>query len=267
MSDWPRGELALVTGASSGIGRELARGLAGRGCDLLLCARRGERLLALKAELEQAGSVSVLVFQGDLSRAAVVADLLEVARSLERTPTLLVNNAGVCLEERALEGSAGKARALMQLNLDTPLALCRGLLPGMIQARRGWILNISSVAGLVPLPGYALYSASKQGLLAFGRALAVELEGSAVVVRTLCPGLVDTELFQASGLAFRPQRPVSAVAVARAGLEALERGSGVTVFPGASRLWTGLLGLLPLGLQQRLLAQAYRHYATRPPHA
>jgi short-subunit dehydrogenase len=224
-------------------------------------------LLELKSDLETRHSVSVQVFQGDLSRQGTVQDLLEILAALDPSPSILVNNAGRGLEERALGASPGLARQLMQLNLDAPLALTRGLLPAMTAARRGWILNISSIAGLVPLPGHALYSASKHALLAFGRALMVELAGSGVVVHTLCPGLVDTEFFAAGGLVFRPRRAAGPEEIARQGLDALARGSGVTVIPWGSRLWTWCFVRLPLALQHSVLAAASRRYLRLPARA
>ncbi|MCA9782061.1 MAG: SDR family NAD(P)-dependent oxidoreductase [Calditrichaeota bacterium] len=250
---WPAGELALITGASSGIGRELALALAAGGADLMLCARRGERLLELKQQLEKAHGVQVLLFQGDLSRAATIRDLLEVVESLEHKPGILVNNAARGLEEFRLDGSPGMARMLLELNINGPLALTRALLPAMVTQGRGWILNIASFAGMVPLPGHALYSASKHALLGFGQALHHELKGSGVQLTTCCPGLVDTEFFEAGDLRFRPATSIPAADVARGALKALARGQALLVLPASTRWSAWMYTRLPGFLQRRVL--------------
>lgn len=257
---WPAGEFALVTGASAGIGRELSLELAARGSDLMLCARRGERLLELKDEITARYPVSVQLFQGDLSRTGTVRDLLEVLLAQERPPSILINNAGRGLEEVHLGASPGLARMLLQLNIEAPFELVRGLLPGMVSRRRGWILNVSSIAGLVALPGHALYSASKHALVGFGKALSIELQGSGVSILTLCPGLVDTEFYQAAGMRFRPGRAARPADIAHEALDALGRGKRLLVTPAGTRLWSALYLALPAVIQRRILSLAYARY-------
>lgn len=261
---WPSGELALVTGASAGIGRELSLELAARGADLMLCARRGERLLELKEEITARFPVSVQLFQGDLSRSATIRDLLDVLHALDRPPSILINNAGRGLEEVRLGGSAGVARMLLQLNIEAPFELVRGLLPAMLSHRRGWILNVASIAGLVALPGHALYSASKHALVGFGKALSVELQGSGVSVLTLCPGLVETEFYQAAGMRFRPRRAARPADIACEALDALGRGKRLLVTPAGTRLWSTVFLALPGVIQQRILAMAFAAYGAEP---
>ena len=179
---------ALVTGASSGIGREIARVLAGRGCDVVLVARRSDRLAELAAELE--GKAEWIA--ADLATDDGVA---EVTRRLaERPVELLVNNAGV--------GSSGPFHRLhiadqarqVRLNALALLELTGAALPSMVEAGRGGILNVSSMAGNQPLRGYATYGATKAFVTSFTESIAFELRGTGVHVTVVKPGYTDTEM-------------------------------------------------------------------------
>jgi short-subunit dehydrogenase len=181
---------ALVTGASSGIGAEIARVLAGRGCRLTLVARRSERLAGLAAEL--GGPAEVDWVAADLA----TPDGLElVVRHLADRPVeLLVNNAGV--------STGGSFHTLpvepeldeISLNVVALVRLTHAVLPGMVAAGRGGVLNVSSIAGNQPLPGFATYGATKAYVTAFSESLAAELRGTGVHVTVLKPGYTYTEM-------------------------------------------------------------------------
>ncbi len=249
------GEIALVTGASSGIGRAMALQLAGQGWPLLLCGRRGEALLQVKEEAHAIHGLPVILFQGDLSRRRELELLLGLCADLDEDVRLLVNAAGAGLQEVRMESPEGLARQRMELNFFAAETLIRGLLPGMLKDKRGWILNVSSVAGLLPLPGHALYCASKHALLAFGEALSLELEGSGVSLLSLCPGLVHGEFFQAAGMNFQPARALKPEDVAQGGLKALFEGRSRLLLSASGTAWLQLLLRLPRSLRQRILAR------------
>ena len=232
---------ALVTGASSGIGAEIARTLAARGCDLTLVARRAERLQQLAAELSTRVKVDVL--PADLADDEGVAG---VERRLQEQPVeLLVNNAGV--------GTGGKFHSLpigaelheIRLNVLAVVRLTRAALPPMVAAGRGGILNVSSLAGDQPLRGSATYSASKSYVTTFSESIAAELRGTGVNVTVLKPGFTYTEMggeeapdpesFMGKHLWLQADR------VARDAVDAVERGRLICV-PGAQ--WKAVNGLV-----------------------
>ena len=232
---------ALVTGASSGIGAEIARTLAARGCDLTLVARRADRLRQLAADLSN--QVSVDVLPADLADDSGVAT---VERRLQEQPVeLLVNNAGV--------GTGGKFHSLpvdgelheIRLNVLAVVRLTRAALPSMVAAGRGGILNVSSLAGDQPLRGSATYSASKSYVTTFSESIAAELRDTGVHVTVLKPGFTYTEMggeeapdpesFMGKHLWLQADR------VARDAVDAVERGRLICV-PGAQ--WKAVNGLV-----------------------
>lgn len=222
---------ALVTGASSGIGAELARVLAARGCSLVLVARREDRLRALAAELAPATDVEVLV--ADLADEAGVD---RVARRLTAQPVeLLVNNAGVGSSGLFHELPEAGELAEIRLNVLAPVRLTRAALPAMVAAGRGGVLNVSSLAGDQPLRGSATYSATKAYLTTFTESLAGELRGTGVHATVVKPGFTFTEMVgdgapPPTSLAGRYVW-LQARDVARAAVTAVEQGQLVCV-PG-----------------------------------
>lgn len=220
--------IALVTGASSGIGLELARLLAARGHELHLVARSGDRLQALAAEL---GPERVHVHVADLSQPGAVAPLVAAVPAVD----ILVNNAGVGGFGPFAEADVDKTLAMIQLNVTSLTELTRGYVAGMAAAGSGRILNVASTAAFQPGPLMAVYYATKAYVLSFSEALAEELRGSGVTVTALCPGPTASG-FQA-GAAMEDSKLVkgrklpTAADVARAGLDAMESGDVVRV-PG-----------------------------------
>ncbi|HEX8803779.1 MAG TPA: SDR family oxidoreductase, partial [Acidimicrobiales bacterium] len=190
----------LVTGASAGIGVEIARLLAQRGLGVTLVARRQERLRALADELTGAHGVRAEVVAADLadpgSRAAIAPTVAE--RGL--TVDVLVNNAGVGTMGPVHRSSAPREVAAVRLDVEAVVDLCTTLVPGMVERRRGAVLNVASTAAFQPLPGQATYAAAKAFVLSFSEALATELAGTGVTVTALCPGPVDTDFAESAGL-------------------------------------------------------------------
>lgn len=183
---------AFITGASSGIGAEFARQLAAQGYDLVLCARREERLRALAGELAQAHGIAAETLAADLAAPEGIETAARYIAGLADLE-ILVNNAGFGTEGRFARADAERESDMVSVHMAAPVRLSRAALPGMLARGRGAIINVSSVAAFFPLPGSALYSSSKTFLAAFSRALQVEVDGGGVRVQALCPGFTVTE--------------------------------------------------------------------------
>lgn len=225
---------ALVTGASSGIGVELARLCAGDGYDVALVARRADRLRELAASLK----VPVRCITADLSDPNAPQKIFGAAGD---TPIdILINNAGFGLRGPFAELDWDAQAALMQVNMIAPVHLTRLFLPDMLRRRSGRILNVASTAAFVPGPYMALYYASKAFLLSFSEALANEVKGTGVTATVLCPGPTRTDFFQAAGIEdsnlLRGGNVMSAADVARIGYRAMMAGK-VEMIAGARNRW------------------------------
>lgn len=244
---------ALVTGASSGIGREIARLHAAAGGDLVVVARRAERLAALKAELEAAHGVAVHALAVDLARPdiadAVAAFLAEHGIVID----VLVNNAGVGGGGPMQAAPPGRDLGIVAVNVAAPVALCRLVVPGMVARGAGRVLNVGSIVGFAPGPWLAAYAASKAFLLSFSEALAEELSGTGVTVTYLAPGLTATEFHAAAGYVADgetaaggvPPRPVAA-----AGYRAMRAGRRIAF----AETTTAIAAFLPRLLPRRVTA-------------
>jgi uncharacterized protein len=184
--------LAVVTGASAGIGREFCLQLASSKYDLLIVARDGNRLEALRQELEGRYGIAVEVFPADLT---IDTDVSLLAERLARSPrlALLVNNAGFGTRGSLVDASPARQEAMLQLHVMAPMRLSQAALPVLLQNRRGAIVNVSSVASFAYAPENVNYCATKAYLTTFSEGLAAELEGSGVRVQALCPGFTRTE--------------------------------------------------------------------------
>ena len=192
---------AVVTGASSGLGAEFARQLAGKGYDVVLVARRRDRLEKLAGELMSGGSGrGAIVVAKDLASDGAVKSLLQELDARNISPELLVNNAGVGMYGLALDHSPGGVEALLRLNVLALTELALTLGRRMAERGSGDIINVSSTASLQPDPWLAVYGASKAYVTSFSMALAEEVGRRGVRVLTLCPGLTDTEFNQAAGV-------------------------------------------------------------------
>jgi short-subunit dehydrogenase len=226
---------ALVTGASSGIGIELARGLAARGHGLTLVARRSDRLESLAQELYSRHGVRVEPIAADLSDASGRDRLADQVESRGLTVEIVANNAGFGVYEPFGQSDRGRELEQVRLLVEAVVDLNARYLPGMLERRRGAILNVASTAGFQPLPGNANYSASKAFVLFHSEALHEEVQGQGVTVTAVCPGPVKTEFLETSQPLFAARVPgplwTDAEAVADEALEALEKGRR-TVVPG-----------------------------------
>jgi len=225
--------LAVVTGASAGIGKVFCERFAARGHDLLLVARDGNRLQALKQELEQAYGVGVEVFPADLT---IDTDVSLLAETLARSPNLavLVNNAGFGTRDSLADASPARQEAMLQLHTMAPMRLTQAALPVLLKNQRGAIVNVSSVASFLFSANNVNYCATKAYLRAFSEGLAAELAGTGVRVQALCPGFTHSEFHRRMGVnaADIPGWMwLSATSVVDTSLAALERGWPVVCVP------------------------------------
>lgn len=252
--------VVVVTGASSGIGAELARRLAALGHDLVLVARRSDRLERLAEELRAEHARELFVHAADLTRAKARKGLIGFVDETGRAVAGLCNNAGYGLSGRAWEIGVDQDRDQIELNVVALHDLSLLVLPGMVARGAGAILNVSSTSSFQPLPGMATYAATKAFVQSFSEALHSELSGTGVSVTALSPGPVPTEFGERAG--FEPEHAmpgflvVEAGEVARQGIEAMIHGRRSAV-PGTGNKLSGMLGrytprtlLLPLVKRQ-----------------
>ena len=255
------GACALVTGASSGIGRELARGLAARGHAVVLVARRRERLHAVADELAARHGIRAEPIVCDLTDRGARAAIPDRVFALGLRVDVLVNNAGFGVGGPFHESRLEYELDMLRVLCEAPLELTRAFLPGMVERRSGAVLNVASTAGMQPLPHSAGYGAAKAHMVSFTEALHAEVRRHGVTVTALCPGPVHTELFERNDHPVeRLPRPLwlHADRVAAEGLEALERGRRV-VIPGAIiRAGSPLMRLAPRAFQLRLVERIFR---------
>lgn len=249
--------LALVTGASAGIGKEFCERLAARGYDLVVVAREGNRLEALKRDLEQRHGVAVEAFPADLT---IDTDVSLVAERLTRSPqlSLLVNNAGFGTRGFLADASPAQQEAMLRLHTVAPMRLSQAALPGLLKNGKGGIVNVSSVASFLYSAGNVNYCATKAYLTTFSEGLAAELVGTGVQVQALCPGFTRSEFHQRME-ADISQLPrwmwLSAAQVVETSLWSLERNGPVICIPGFRyKLVVFLLRHMPRGLIRRLAA-------------
>jgi short-subunit dehydrogenase len=228
----------LVTGASSGIGAELARELARRGLGLTLVARREERLRALAAELAETFRVRTEYVTADLTDQSSRAEVATKVRSLGLNVEVLVNNAGLTTVGTIDRADRASELAMIRTDVEAVVDLCTLFVPPMVERGRGAVLNTASTAAFQPLPGQAGYAAAKAFVLSYSWAIGAELKDKGVTVTALCPGPVATGFAEVAGVddevwaAWLPRFMwVSAPAVARAAVEGLERNKPV-VIPG-----------------------------------
>jgi uncharacterized protein len=226
----------LVTGASSGIGSEIARGLAARGHGVTLIARREDRLEDLAAELADEHGVRAEAVAADVSKVSQRKRLAKDVEALGLTVEVLVNNAGFGSGGRFAKLDGEKEASMVRTNCEAVVALSNHYVTGMVERGRGAILNLSSIASFQPIPFQATYAASKAFVRSFTDALHEELRGSGVTATAVCPGPVRTEFGDQGGFGGDDDRIpgfmwISAEKVAEDALDALESGDRVVV-PG-----------------------------------
>lgn len=240
-------ETVLVTGASSGIGLELARCFAGDGCRLVLASRKGNVLEAVATELRKAHKIQAQVITTDLAHPESPTRLLAHLQAAGLKVDVLVNNAGVGAQGKFAELPLGRQLEMLQVNITSLTHLTGLLLPGMIE-RRGGVLNVASTAAFQPGPGMAVYYATKAYVLSFSEALAEELAYTGVTVTAVCPGPTATNFGTAANmrtLGMVKGVSMSAEAVARQGHRAFRRGKVVVITGFRNQLPAFLVRLFP----------------------
>ena len=222
-------KVALVTGASAGLGVEFARQLSKRGHRLVLAARRKERLEELAKELGKARAVAI-----DLSKTNAATKLMADLAANDEEVELLVNNAGFGLIGRFATADAKRLRQMINLNVGTLADLCRAVAPGMIERKSGGIVNVASTAAFQPGPNMAVYFATKAFVLSFTEAMHEELKPHGIHVTCLCPGPTRTEFGDVAGFGGNgmfDRVAMESPDVVTAGLEGLDKNRAVVV-PG-----------------------------------
>mgnify|MGYP002778307973 CR=1 FL=1 len=252
----PDRPLALVTGASSGIGAEYCRQLAARGHDLLVVARDGERLRAMGDALARAHGVTVTPVIADLTTDEGIA-LVERTIAAQPRLTVLVNNAGFGTTGTVLDGDPTAQRRMLTLHVDAVHRLTVAALPAMTARRQGAIVTVASVASFLASGGNVNYCATKTWQRVYMMGLGVELRGTGVRVQALCPGFTTTEFHQRMGFDQRGRTPAwlwyPADEVVATSLRALDAGGPVVVIPGVVyKIAVFLARHLPLRLVERL---------------
>lgn len=256
----------VVTGASSGIGRELARQLVRRAAVLVLVARRGDRLEQLRDELVAGRpDLRVVVVPGDLSDEQAVDRAVTDIRAQVGAVDVLVNNAGMGDQVLFDQADWSRTRQVLYTNVIGLTQLTAAFVPSMVERGRGGVLNIGSGAGLTVMPVSAAYSASKHFVDGFSEALRADLAGTGVAVTQVCPGPVDSEFDavagSAGGMTGGPPQfmRISAATCARQAIAGLERNAAL-VFPG--RIFRVAMALLPLAPRRLLRRRAARAAST-----
>lgn len=224
-----QGKMALITGASSGIGKELATIHAERGGNLIIVARRADKLNELKAELESKHNVSVHVISKDIASAEAAKALYDEIKAAGLQVDYLINNAGFGGQGYFHERDWDRDLSMINLNVTALTALCRHFLPDFVARNSGRILNVSSTASLMPGPLQAVYFATKAFVTSFSNAIAGELEDTNITVTALLPGPTESEFGASSGMDRTPMfsndsQFFSARVVAEAGYNAMLRG-------------------------------------------
>jgi short-subunit dehydrogenase len=244
-------KVALITGASAGLGVDFARQLSNSGHALVLVARRKDRLEALAKELGNARAVAV-----DLSKANATSKLMADLEANGEVVDLLVNNAGFGLVGRFPSQDAKRLRQMIDLNCGALTELCRAVAPGMVERGSGEILNVASTAAFQPGPGMAVYFATKAYVLSFTEALHEELRNQGIKVSALCPGPTATEFGEVAG--FGTPIPDFAMAqsapVVSAGLRGLDKNKAVVVPGWLNKLTSQGHRLLPRGVLRKIAA-------------
>ena len=264
----PQHDLALVTGASSGIGAEFARQLFARGIDVVLTARRGDRLEQLASELMGLAAPqrafptpTVTIIPCDLAAADGPDRLLAELAARKIAPTILINNAGFGYFDLFVEQSREHIEAMIAVNLRAATILARELGAAMAARKHGYILSVASFAALAPIPRYAVYSGAKAYLIAWTQALAHELKKGNVRVSVVCPGFTNTEFHDVARhkktrlmklIELTPEQ------VAAAGLRGLARGK-IVIIPGWwYKLNAAAMRLLPRSWSTAMSAKSVR---------
>jgi uncharacterized protein len=251
---------AVVTGASSGIGEEFARILAGRGYQVVLIARSADRLQELAGRL----GPQAHPLPADLSDRGARAGLPDRVAGLGLVPDILVNNAGLSTLGLVAKSVPEQELNLVEVDVAAVVDLCSRFLPGMVERKRGAVLNVASMAAFGPLPGQAAYGAAKAFVLSYTHSLRGELRGTGVSATVLCPGPVDTGFGEAAGFSKEEAESalpqimwVPADQVAQAGIDGLAAGRAVVVPGRVNRVASAFLRVAPPELLLPVLSRSH----------
>mgnify|MGYP001802036158 CR=1 FL=1 len=258
-------QTALITGASSGIGEQFAHIHAQRGGDLVLVARRADKLISLKTLLEDKHQIKAFVLVADLAEEGSAEKIFEEVHALGLTIDILINNAGFGGRGVFHEQDWQSNRDMIQVNIVALAQLTRLFLPGMVERNRGRVLNVSSTAGELPGPLQVVYFATKAFVTSFSNALVEELRDTAVTVTALLPGATESEFAETSGMANTPlfQNAVPPSSVAEDGYAAMMAGKldVVSGIPASRRAMYALVPFLP----KRMLLREVRKTQEQTP--
>jgi short-subunit dehydrogenase len=261
-----RRDLALITGASAGLGAAFARAYAARGLDVALVARRMDRLEALAAELRASHGVEAIAIGADLARFEAHEPVMAALAAHGRYVDVLVNNAGFGIPQSFAGVPWARQRDLLMTMVVTPCALARAVIPGMVERGRGAIVNVSSLAAFSPgVAGHSLYPGVKSLLLKFSQALKAEYGGKGIRVTAVCPGSTESEFSQVAGTervmaADRLRFTQSAETVVETAIRANEAGRLVVVPGWGNKLAAALMRTLPEPLVRAILAAGSAKY-------
>lgn len=253
--------LALITGASAGIGRCFAEALAQRGYDLILVARSTDRIVALACELSGRHKISAEAWTADLASDTGREDVAARIVALPRLD-LLINNAGFATTGKLQKIPLGPQLDMLRVHVLTPMRLCHAALPRMVEHGAGAIINVSSIAGFLFGPGNVNYSATKAYLTSFSLGLDTEVRNAGVRVQALCPGFTHTEIHTEMPHV-KQQIPAwmwgKAEDVVEASLRQLARNGAVICVPGLlNKVMWRVLAMMPRGLRGRLAVRRKR---------
>jgi short-subunit dehydrogenase len=255
---------AVVTGASSGIGRAFALELAGRGHPVLLVARREDELSRVARQIADRGG-RAQVIAADLATASGVDAVSRAVEALSAVD-VLVNSAGVGGYGEFVAQVVGTEAAQVALNIGAVVGLTRRILPGMIARKRGQIINVASILAFMPTPYFATYAGTKAFVLRFSEALAHELRGTGVSVLASCPGVAKTEFSRVAGSAPRDEGlpQLAPEAIARISVAAAASGRVVRVIGAAYHLLAFLVAITPRAIMRRIMGRVFAPRSALP---
>lgn len=248
------GRWALVTGASAGIGVELARELAGRGAKLILTARRKERLEALAAELATRGTETRIV-AADLNDPTAPQQIYDATEGAGIAVDILINNAGLGQFGAFHASPMEQELSQVRVNCLAVVHLTRLFLPRMVERKRGWVLVMASTASFQPVPYLSTYAATKVFDRFFAQALAAEVAQFGIKVTTLCPGPTESEFWEVSRASAFKRKVQPTAEVAHLGIEALVRGKRTVIANVEGRLTAFMVRFLPVSLITNMVAK------------
>ena len=250
-------ETALVTGASSGIGEDLARLIAAGGRNVVLLARSVDKLQALAHQLSTAHGIESTVLAADLADGGAASEIARTLSARGIAIDMLVNNAGFGTAGSFASEDPRVQQDMLQVNVVALTALTRTFLPGMLERKRGRILNVASTAAFQPGPFMTVYYASKAYVLSFSEALAEETAGTGVTVTCLCPGPTDTGFQSRAQIEksrlFNLSRPMKSSDVARAGYEAMLAGRRLVIAGAMNKIVAQSIRVTPRALALKVV--------------